>query len=139
MRALVYSCPPQHTCGGLADRFKGIVSSFLLAILSGRSFFIDFSSPFSLDDALTTRTIDWRLEGVEALEPGMAAYWYLEKSPSTSFVVEDSRIEYRDVTSVSSFKTFATELEDVLEASRETVEGQILTCQVRGRVNPFGS
>jgi hypothetical protein len=73
LRALIYTCPvgaggqPLHSCGGLADRLKGITSLFILALVSSRSLFIDWRTPVPLEDILLPATIDWRITGVPLL------------------------------------------------------------------------
>ena len=47
--------------GGLADRFRGIVSTYLLCKEMNREFRILFTSPFPLDMFLEPNTYDWRI------------------------------------------------------------------------------
>ena len=54
-RALIYVCNPLTLCGGHGDRTNGILSAFLIALLTSRAFFIDFDSPLSLSLALQPR------------------------------------------------------------------------------------
>lgn len=44
-RTLVWQCPVNEDCGGLADRFKGMTFALLLAIFSNRRFVLDWQSP----------------------------------------------------------------------------------------------
>ena len=44
-RTLVWQCPADEDCGGLADRFKGMTFALLLAIFSNRRFVLDWQSP----------------------------------------------------------------------------------------------
>ncbi|CAK0840449.1 unnamed protein product [Prorocentrum cordatum] len=69
-RALVYVCNPLELCGGHGDRTNGILTAFLLAVLTSRAFFIDLDSPVPLGTALQPRRgedgeflLDWRLQG----------------------------------------------------------------------------
>lgn len=66
-RILIYGCPSaRKQCGGLGDRMRGIVSSFVLAILSGRRFVVHFTSTFSgeedFGDYLWPQAVDWRAD-----------------------------------------------------------------------------
>ena len=73
-RALIYVCNPLTLCGGHGDRTNGILSAFLIALLTSRAFFIDFDSPLPLSLVLQPRqlreaeesgdfVLDWRLKG----------------------------------------------------------------------------
>ena len=73
LRALVWTCPvgqdgsPLSSCGGLADRLKGILSLMIMALLSSRSLFIDFRTPVFLEDYAAPHRIDWRVHDVPLL------------------------------------------------------------------------
>lgn len=61
---LIWRCPRRRvgTCGGVGDRMRGIRFSLLVAILSGRPFFIEWpSQPFPLLSALVPSQIDWTI------------------------------------------------------------------------------
>ena len=73
-RALIYVCNPLTLCGGHGDRTNGILSAFLIALLTSRAFFIDFDSPLPLSLVLQPRlrtpsesesgyVLDWRIKG----------------------------------------------------------------------------
>jgi hypothetical protein len=53
---LVYACREDNLCGGWGDRQKGIVSTFLLALLTNRTFVIDISKPCGLENFLNLET-----------------------------------------------------------------------------------
>jgi hypothetical protein len=50
---------PGCSCGGLGDRYNGVVSGLILAMLTGRAFAIDWASPCSLREHLPTHLIRW--------------------------------------------------------------------------------
>ncbi|XP_060553266.1 uncharacterized protein LOC132714401 isoform X2 [Ruditapes philippinarum] len=58
---LVYRCDSSIPCGGWADRQKGIVSSFLMALLTKRVFVIDMVQPCNLDQFLLPNIYDWSI------------------------------------------------------------------------------
>jgi len=60
---LIWSCQPYQQCGGHGDRFNGIVTAFLLAVLTRRVFLLDSESPLPLQMFLAPRLIDWRVRG----------------------------------------------------------------------------
>ncbi|XP_060607954.1 uncharacterized protein LOC132760075 [Ruditapes philippinarum] len=60
-RFLVYKCDSSMLCGGWGDRQKGIVSTFLMAILTNRVFVIDMDKPCKLDNILLPNIYDWSL------------------------------------------------------------------------------
>ncbi len=47
--------------GGLADRLKGLMTVFFLAVLSNRRFAVEWDSPISLEEHLLPSKYDWRL------------------------------------------------------------------------------
>ena len=60
-RFLVYQCTKQnrHACGGLADRERGIISTFLLALQTNRTFVIDLDKPCKLEQFLVPNLYNW--------------------------------------------------------------------------------
>lgn len=101
-RALIYVCNPLTLCGGHGDRTNGILSAFLIALLTSRAFFIDFDSPLPLSLVLQPRlreaeasgdfVLDWRLQGA-SLGHGSQSF-YLDDRVSfqedLTWLVEDS-------------------------------------------------
>eukprot|EP00899_Mesostigma_viride_P015478 jgi/Mesvir1/23931/Mv10706-RA.1 len=61
VKFLVYACDPGH-CGGLGDRFKGIVGTFYLAVVTRRVFLIQHPG-YPLADFLVPHAIDWESWG----------------------------------------------------------------------------
>ena len=47
-RILVYRCSSMGFCGGHGDRLNGILSMFLLALVTKRAFYIDSPRPLPL-------------------------------------------------------------------------------------------
>ncbi|XP_053385797.1 uncharacterized protein LOC123561743 [Mercenaria mercenaria] len=60
-RFLVYKCDSSSYCGGWADRQKGIVSSFLLALLTNRTFIVDMTSPCEVKRFLLPNIYNWSM------------------------------------------------------------------------------
>ncbi|XP_045178208.1 uncharacterized protein LOC123538304 [Mercenaria mercenaria] len=60
-RYLVYICDHSSICGGWGDRQKGIVSSFLLALLTNRTFIIDMTNPCQLENFLLSNVYNWSI------------------------------------------------------------------------------
>ncbi|KAL4228056.1 hypothetical protein ACF0H5_013492 [Mactra antiquata] len=56
-KLLVYTC--NERCGGWGDRQKGIVSAFLLALLSNRTFVIDLQVPCDVNNFIDPNMYDW--------------------------------------------------------------------------------
>ena len=50
---------PGCSCGGLGDRYNGVISGLVLAMLTGRAFAIDWASPCALEGHLPTGLIRW--------------------------------------------------------------------------------
>jgi hypothetical protein len=60
-RFLVYKCDTSMLCGGWADRQQGIISTFLMALLTNRVFVIDMDKPCKLDNILFPNIYNWSL------------------------------------------------------------------------------
>ena len=58
---LVYRCDSTKPCGGWADRQKGIVTTFLMALLTNRKFVIDVTHPCKLEEFLMPNVYNWML------------------------------------------------------------------------------
>lgn len=58
-RYMVYYCGSRHRCGGWADRQRGLLSVFLLAIVTGRKFKIDMRSPCNITNFVVPVGEDW--------------------------------------------------------------------------------
>jgi len=59
-RFLVYQCKKRgRICGGLADRERGIISTFLLALQTNRTFVIDVDKPCKLEQFLVPNLYNW--------------------------------------------------------------------------------
>lgn len=59
---LIYSCESnkrKHFCGGMGDRFRGIISSFYMALLSNRRFEIYSPVPVALQKYLRPNLLNW--------------------------------------------------------------------------------
>lgn len=56
---IVFLCLKRPMCGGYADRQKGIISTFLLAMLLNRTFVIIHKDPCKLSEFLTPNLYDW--------------------------------------------------------------------------------
>ena len=62
-RFLVFSsCGRGFPCGGTGDHLVGMASTFLLALLSRRAFFIEWPELYDTE-ALEPASFDWRLDG----------------------------------------------------------------------------
>jgi len=69
-RLLIYTCTSMSYCGGHGDRLNGMLSAAIVAVLSGRLFFIDSQRPVPLALVLQPQEqLDWRLFGTHAAFP----------------------------------------------------------------------
>ncbi|CEL95529.1 unnamed protein product [Vitrella brassicaformis CCMP3155] len=62
-KALVYTCTSVAQCGGNGDRLNGIIQTFLLAVLSGRLFFLHHRTPIMWSRLWVPNRVDWRVAG----------------------------------------------------------------------------
>ena len=58
---LVYECKKLKSCGGWADRLKGIMSVYALSLLVDRRFLIDIRSPCNFSQLFSPNQVDWRI------------------------------------------------------------------------------
>ncbi|XP_041356504.1 S-antigen protein-like isoform X2 [Gigantopelta aegis] len=58
-RYLIYQCDETSTCGGWGDRQRGMVSVFLLAIVTNRMFGINMTSPCDLKLFYIPNQVNW--------------------------------------------------------------------------------
>lgn len=79
IRLLVYSCQPFNQCGGIGDRVNGVITAFLLAVLSRRVFLIDSESPVPLQMLWMPTQIDWRVRGSLGATAGLRHHSYHDK------------------------------------------------------------
>lgn len=79
LQTLVCMCDGRVKHGGLADRFRGIISSYQYAKAHGLDFKIYWVSPFNLEDYLLPNKHDWRI-CTEQLEynPKVATCLYVD-------------------------------------------------------------
>lgn len=84
---LVYEC--HNSCGGLGDRQKGIVSTYLLSILTNRSFVIDMTNPCGIESFMDPNLYDWQVCKKYALS--------IPKSEALTYGFIDEREKYESV------------------------------------------
>ncbi|XP_046574262.1 uncharacterized protein LOC124282339 [Haliotis rubra] len=58
---IIYTCNTGR-CGGLADRQKGIVTSFVLAQMLGRQFGISMYKPCEISEFVTPKDVNWTVD-----------------------------------------------------------------------------
>lgn len=56
---VVYTCQKGRICGGLGDRQQGIVSAYILAMLTNRSFVLDMNYPCDISRFQVPNLYDW--------------------------------------------------------------------------------
>ena len=59
MKFLVFMCLKKQMCGGWGDRQKGIISTYLLSVLTNRTFAIYYTSPCNLSQFLLPNSYNW--------------------------------------------------------------------------------
>lgn len=62
---LIVCMNQENMKNGLADRLKGIISSYVLAVENNRVFKINHTAGFKLEDYLVPNEYDWRIEETE--------------------------------------------------------------------------
>lgn len=83
-RRIVYICDGTTLAGGLADRFKGIISLYAICKRLGYDFRIHYTSPFRLEHFLAPADYDWTISP-EALNYKDAAIVVLENTDDSDY------------------------------------------------------
>lgn len=83
-KRVVYVCNGRTVAGGLADRFKGLLSLYALCRELGYDFRISYTSPFNLEDYLPPADYDWRIAAGD-LHPAEAAIIVLENTEDSAY------------------------------------------------------
>lgn len=58
-RYLVYQCDGDVNCGGLSDRMLGMVSTFLIALLTDRAWIVNWDKPVPIETVFQSPSINW--------------------------------------------------------------------------------
>lgn len=85
-----YACTEQLTCGGWADRQKGIVSAYILSSILGQEFRIHMPVPCDVNLFLEPNHINWRLQDGEM--DGYSVQWLTEMSKNSLLLLEVGNI-----------------------------------------------
>lgn len=83
-KRVVYLCDGRTVAGGLADRFKGLLSLYALCREAGYEFRMCYTSPFRLADYLEPADYDWLIEPHE-LHADKAAMLVLENTEDSDY------------------------------------------------------
>ncbi|XP_069142175.1 uncharacterized protein [Argopecten irradians] len=60
---IVYDCSDKTgVCGGWSDRISGILTTFIISLLTQRRFYINFNSPCTLQNYLIPAQFEWRYD-----------------------------------------------------------------------------
>lgn len=75
---IVYDCSRTRlgSCGGWSDRLSGILTTFVIALLTNQTFLINHDKPCPLGDFLVPRQLDWRYNS-SLLSGRTSVYRYL--------------------------------------------------------------
>lgn len=58
---IIYRCSAKRSCAGYSDRIRSIFGPLKLAMILGRCFFLEMSSPKGMMDVLVPNAIDWQI------------------------------------------------------------------------------
>ena len=83
-KTVVYVCDGRTIAGGLADRFKGLLSLYAICRELGYDFRIHYTHPFRLEDYLPPAAYDWRI-APEELRYEEAAMLVLENTEDSDY------------------------------------------------------
>ena len=78
---IVYKC--DHFCGGLGDRFRGIVTCFLLSLVTDRQFMIHMTHPLDIKDYLSPNIYNWTfVQRRKGMKYSSKTYHAIDKQPN---------------------------------------------------------
>lgn len=60
-RYIIYLCNSNITCCGWGDRQHGVLSAYLISVVTNRTFGVDMSSPCPMGTLFHPRIIDWKV------------------------------------------------------------------------------
>lgn len=83
-KRVIYLCDGRTLAGGLADRFKGILSLYAICQEMDYDFRIHYTSPYLLEDFLQPAEHDWRISAGD-LHPSESAMLVLENTDDAAY------------------------------------------------------
>ncbi|KAK7094145.1 uncharacterized protein [Littorina saxatilis] len=114
-KTLIYHCPIEVKCGGLADRLKGCVLGYLLAYVTGRQFRILMPLPgCKLSDMLEENSISWRMtkeDDPKFLDDENKRLIYTRMNANSRFHDELTAVNYREYFGGADVVYFRTNVE----------------------------
>ncbi|RUO96762.1 hypothetical protein BC936DRAFT_141486 [Jimgerdemannia flammicorona] len=98
VQAVVWRCT-HSGCGGLGDRMRGLLTSFAIALLTDRAFFVDHSFPAELSDSFTFLNpgMDWTYQEELTLGRRVSEVTFLNSQPTWDYQHDDPDVHLRDV------------------------------------------
>ena len=103
-RTLIWWCPANHFCGGLADRLRGIAFALYLAIASHRRLLLYWESTFSESFYFKPNLIDWT---DSYLDKFLHQRNYLQSSaPYHMFVKADQKYPFLRSLSIQDWQNY---------------------------------
>jgi hypothetical protein len=96
---LIYKCSKQ-LCGGLGDRERGIVSSFLLALLTNRTFVIYMTKPCELENFIDPFFYNWTKckKFIETVQPeNISEHYHICGQRLDSFYTNLPNMNFKEV------------------------------------------
>ncbi|CAF1112277.1 unnamed protein product [Rotaria magnacalcarata] len=112
-QSITYRC--REWCGGWGDRLRGITSTFILAVITQRRFYIDMPYPCELTKFLIPNLYDWQLIEydksnrktlyIKATVDKQLKQKMYEKISSTNFLIEWSQFDDISMETASDYVT----------------------------------
>lgn len=70
---ILYECKGRESCGGLADRFKGIISAYAWSLFANRTLIVNISKPCYFERLIIPNQLNWNLNLTSLVETGQLA------------------------------------------------------------------
>lgn len=69
-RYVIYECDGRTLCGGLVDRFKGVMNAYAWALFTGRHLIVNISQPCYFSSLMVPNEVNWNLNLNELVRKG---------------------------------------------------------------------
>lgn len=94
---VLYECSNRELCGGLVDRFKGIMNAYAWSLFTDRYLIIKITKPCYFERLLMPNEIDWNLNLTKLIEIGQLPPDYslheIRKLDKSNFKTELTNID----------------------------------------------
>lgn len=97
---VVYECHNNAMCGGLVDRFKGVINAYAWSLFTGRQLIVNILKPCFFENLMIPNDVNWNLKLNQLVNNGELSRNYtrykLKKIDNHRFKTQLSRIDIKN-------------------------------------------